>query len=304
MQKLTIALDWTPNINHIGFFVAKNKGFYAQADLEIELLDPSQDNYKTTPAKKVELGQADFALCPTESIISYRTKLNSFPLIAIAAVLQSDLSAIVVKKESGINSPKDLDGKIYSSYKARYEDGIVREMIKNDGGEGNLEIIYPDKLGIWNTLLEQKAHATWIFLNWEGVEVEKTQHEFNYFKLKDYGIPYSYSPVIATNENLIDDNLQAYQDFLKATKKGFLSCIENPTEAIQILKNELPEKDKTIDLNSALEITSRHFGNTDNWGIIKKENLQDFLDWIKETGLENADISITEIFKDILTAKN
>ena len=160
MQKLSLALDWTPNINHIGFFVAQKKGFYQNVKIDIEILEPSSDNYQTTPAKKVELGNADFALCPTESIISYRTKSKPFPLIAIAAVLQNDLSAITAMKDSGINSPKDLDGKIYGSYKARYEDGIVKEMIKNDGGKGDLEIIYPEKLGIWNTHLEGKADAT------------------------------------------------------------------------------------------------------------------------------------------------
>ena len=147
MEKLKLALDWTPNINHIGFFVAQEKGFYEELGLEVFIADPSLDNYGVTPAKKVELGLVDFALCPTESIISYRTKETPFDLIAIAAILQEDLSAIVVKGDSGINSPKDLDHKIYSSYRARYEDGIVKEMIKNDGGEGNLTVVYPDKLG-------------------------------------------------------------------------------------------------------------------------------------------------------------
>ncbi|MEM6516878.1 MAG: ABC transporter substrate-binding protein [Bacteroidota bacterium] len=299
MQKLTLALDWTPNINHIGFFVAKEKGFYKDVNLEIEIINPSFDNYKTTPAKKVELGMADFALCPTESVISYRTKPKPFPLIAIATILQTDLSAIAVKKDSVIKSPKNLDGKIYSSYKARYEDGIVKEMVRNDGGKGDLKIVYPDKLGIWDTLLKGDADATWIFLNWEGIEVTASDYELTYFKLNDYGIPYSYSPVIAINESLIDNKLIQYQAFLRATKRGFLSCVENPIEAIEILRNELPEKDKGIDLNLALQMTSEHFGNHENWGKIERYNLQRFLDWIKDKGLETIDIGTDSIFIDV-----
>ncbi|MEM6378151.1 MAG: ABC transporter substrate-binding protein, partial [Bacteroidota bacterium] len=128
MQQLKLALDWTPNINHIGFFIAQEKGYYKKNEVEIFISDPSQDNYTVTPAKKVELGQADFALCPTESIISYRTKSKPFPMIAIAAILQEDLSAIAVLDGPQINSPKDLDGCSYASYKARYEDEIVRGM--------------------------------------------------------------------------------------------------------------------------------------------------------------------------------
>jgi hypothetical protein len=151
MIKLKLALDWTPNVNHIGFLIAKELGFYHQQGIDLEILNPKEDNYAMTPGKKLELDLTDFA-------------------IAIYAILQNDLSCIATLQSSNIPSPKWLDGKIYASYKARYEDHIVREMIKNDGGEGNLEIIYPEKLGIWNTLLSGQADATWIFDNWEGVE--------------------------------------------------------------------------------------------------------------------------------------
>lgn len=79
------------------------------------------------------------------------------------------MSVIVVKGDLGINLLKDLDYKIYSFYWVRYEDGIVKEMIKNDGGEGNLIVVYLDKFGIWNILLKGEVDVIWIFLNWEGV---------------------------------------------------------------------------------------------------------------------------------------
>lgn len=132
MQKLTIALDWTPNTNHIGFFIAREKGFYTAVGLKVDIQDPSRDDYAETPAKKVELGKADFALCPIESIISYRTKRKPFPLTAVAAVLQTDLSAIACRAQSGITRPADLDGKRYASYQARYEDGIVKRLQVSD----------------------------------------------------------------------------------------------------------------------------------------------------------------------------
>lgn len=67
MQKIRVALDWTPNINHIGFFVAQEKGWFKNSNIDVELLNPADDDYQTTPAKKVELGQADFALSPTKA---------------------------------------------------------------------------------------------------------------------------------------------------------------------------------------------------------------------------------------------
>ena len=295
MNKLKLALDWTPNINHIGFFVAKEKGFYADVEIDLQIIDPSIDDYKTTPAKKVELGMVDFALCPTESIISYRTKEQPFDLIAIAAILQKDLSAIVVKENSGIHSPKDLDGKTYSSYKARYEDGIVREMIKNDGGSGELKITYPDKLGIWATLLNNESDATWIFLNWEGVAAKEREGQLKYFRMSDYEIPYSYSPVIAASEASIDQKLEQYRSFLEASRKGFLFCRQHPVASVEILRKYVPQQDHEINLTEALEITAPHFGGEKTWGVMDEHVISAFMRWITDRGLESNFLRVTDI---------
>lgn len=300
MKNLKIALDWTANINHIGFYVALQKKFYNEERLDVEIISPEMDDYQTTPAKKLELGEVDFALCPTESLISYRTKQKPFPIVGIASLLQEDLSAIVVKKKHGIESPKDLDNKIYASYKARYEDEIVKQMLINDGGMGNIELSYPPKLEIWNKILNNEAHATWIFMNWEGVKAKNSDTEFNFFYLKDYDIPYSYSPVIATNSDKIKTHREAYVTFLSATKKGYLFAQKNPEEALAILKEFLPEEDKDIPLKKVLEISSEKFGNDSSWGKFNENIVSQFLDWLHQKGLEKSKLKAEDIVTNTL----
>ncbi|MEM1322185.1 MAG: ABC transporter substrate-binding protein [Bacteroidota bacterium] len=295
MKKQIIALDWTPNINHIGFFVAQEKGFYAEQQLEVELVDPSVDNYQMTPAKKLELGQAHFALCPMESVISYRTKATPFDCIAVAALLQNDLSAIVVNSSDAIQSPKDLDGKTYASYKARYEDEIVRQMIRNDGGQGNIVVEYPAKLGIWDTVLSDHCDATWIFMNWEGVEAEGKNIPLRYFKMSDYGIPYSYSPVIATHESALQTDREVYKNCLSAVKKGYLYSQQHPEEAIELLRKWVPESEQHIDLSAALALSAPAFGNEETWGKMKEENVSTFLAWLAERKLETQPLTLSEL---------
>lgn len=299
-EKIKIALDWTPNINHIGFFVAQEKGFYSANGIEVEIIDPSIDNYAVTPAKKVELGEADFALCPTESVISFRTKAEPFPLKAVAAIFQQDLSAIAVNKEANVHSPKGLDGKTYASYKARYEDQIVKQMIRNDGGEGSIEVVYPEKLGIWETLVKSQYDATWIFLNWEGVEAEQNGVALNYFKMQDYGIPYSYSPVIVVDERNIEAKSAAYRSFLKAVKEGFQYCRTNPVEATQILKKYVPEQDQKIDLEKALQQSVGALGDEQQWGKMDEENIRTFLDWLYKNNLETQQLEAKTLFTNQL----
>lgn len=91
--------------------------------------------------------------------------------------------------ESGISRPKELSGKRYASYGARYEGRIVQQMIKNDGGDGEyIEDTTMGMLGVWKTLLTGKADATWVFMAWEGVMAKLGGVELNVFQLDDYKV--------------------------------------------------------------------------------------------------------------------
>lgn len=287
MSVIKIALDWTPNTNHTGFFTAQARGFYAEQGLQVEILHPGNDNYALTPAKKLALGQVDFAIAPSESVISLNTKALPFAVKAVAALLQEDLSAIVTLTTSLIIRPQLLDGKVYASYKARYEDEIVRQMIINDGGKGDLQIIYPEKLGIWDTLLSGKADATWIFTNWEGVEAEQKGIRLNYFRMADFGIPYGYSPVLLAAEEKIDARRDDYKKFLQATKQGFLYAQQHTEESAAILQPHLSNRDRVnVDTVRSQQQTAPFYGTAENWGMMQPERVAAFLDWLQQKGLE------------------
>lgn len=300
MTSLKIALDWTPNANHIGFFIAQELGYYSAESLEVEITDPSQDNYKLTPAKKVELGLVDMALCPLESVMSYQTKSKTFDLMAIATLFQEDLSAIACKASTGIKSPKDLDHATYASYNARYEDAIVQQMIKNDGGKGIIKCVYPDKLGIWETIEKDQVQATWIFTNWEGVQAAQEQTELVLFQLKDYGIPYSYSPVICCSQQSISTKEVALKSFLKATKRGFFYAQKHPEKAAEILKTLVPEQDKNMDLYKSILLTCDVLGEQKHWGQMKPDGIQNFLTWLQDQKLENHHLKAASLFTNTL----
>ncbi len=303
MNTLKIALDWTPNVNHIGIFVARELGFYQEQGIELDISNPLEDNYEMTPGKKLELDLTDFAIAPFETVISLNNKKNVVNAIAIFAILQEDISSIASLKSSNLDSPKLLDGKLYASYKARYEDQIVREMIKNDGGIGEVNIVYPDKLGIWNTLLENKADATWIFDNWEGIEAEGKQIALNKFSLNNFGIPYGYSPVIITKKENLTTHKKDYHNFIKATKKGYLYSSENKSESVDILSKYLTEYDRThIDVHKAINLTAPYFGEEKECGLMQPERVFTFLKWLIKTQLENEAIIEQTLFtNDLLT---
>ena len=299
MKKIKLALDWTPNINHIGFFVAKEKGFYKENDLKVEFLTPDLDDYLITPAKKVEMNISDFGLCPTESLISFRTKKNPFILKGLMTIFQEDVSAIATVESNNILRPKHLDGRSYASYKARYEDKIVKKMIINDGGIGNLKIFYPKRLGIWNTLIENKYDSTWIFINWEGVEASKKNIDLELYKMSDFGIPYSYSPILFSSSDYINNNSNTVKKFIESSRKGYTYCYENMDEAVSILNKFVPITDKGIDLIECLKISIDHFGSKENFGKIDLKKIDIFLKWLKDNNIENNSFIANDIISKV-----
>ena len=301
MPTLHLALDWTPNANHTGFFVARERGFYRDAGLDVVISDPSADNYARTPAKKLALGEVDFAIAPSESVISLNYKDVPVAARAIYAILREDLSSIATLREGAIARPRDLDGRTYASYGARYEDHIVRQLIRNDGGQGNPELIYPEKLGIWNTLLSGAAAATWIFANWEGVEAATQGVELRQFRLQDYGIPYGYSPVVLATQERIDKHRKAYAAFIAATRAGFVYAAEHPAEATEILAAVMPAADRErIDLRRSQEMTGAHYGTAATAGRMDPEHVARFLDWLIAHGIESERIKATPLFSNAL----
>lgn len=170
--KVVVALDWTPNGNHLGFYVAKDAGLYEAAGLDVHLLAPNDPEFAgsyvaptdegsspyVTPCSKVAAGDAHFAINSPEGVVGWNTALERPALKAVAALINDrNTSAIVTLKSSGRSRPKELDGCRYASYAARFEGRIVQRMIQNDGGAGEYVEFTPPMLGIWNTLLGKAA---------------------------------------------------------------------------------------------------------------------------------------------------
>ena len=107
---LTLCLDWTPNTNHSGFFIAQEEGLFAAAGLDVTIRTPDDPACKgLTPARQVAAGLADFAITPSETAISFATTDAGKPaLVAVAALLQGSTSSIAVLADSGIESMKGM----------------------------------------------------------------------------------------------------------------------------------------------------------------------------------------------------
>lgn len=300
LTTIRVALDWTPNTIHSGLYISEAKGFYAKHGIKLELLPPDA-TYSKTPAKRLEAGEADLAICPSESCIAYNES-GKMKLQAIYAVLQKDASAIVGTK---LNSMRELAGKKYGSYNARYEDAIVQAMITKDGGKGTEVKIErtEGKLSMFEAVKTGRVDATWIFLPWEGVEAEMDGVKTKHFTLEEFDIPYGYSPVIARNigSSPTQEDLAA---FVAATREGYEYAIKHPHEAAEALYSHcVPQRSKDFLRRSQASI-NHYYTDGHKPGFMDATKWSAWLRWLKDQDLllEPDSIKEDEIFTNLFAA--
>lgn len=289
-----IALDWTANVNHIGFFVARAKGFIP---VSTELISPEAGGYTSSPARDclAECPLADLCIAPTETAIAYASPQDaeSGPqaprLIAIASLYQRDTSALaVLASNNTILSPKDLDGKTYASYNARYEGSVVRALVQNDGGKGSIEEVFPAKLDCFEHVLEGKSDAAWIFLPHEGCSAAAKGVELRTFAMGDFGIPYGYSPLLLAQPSLIRERAGELKEFLAGVAKGYQFAAAHPEEAADLLRENSGHaslSDAAFVRACAKAAAPAFLTPKGQWGVMEEGVWTDFLDFLKNKGL-------------------
>ena len=251
LDKVTLALDWTPNTNHTGIYAAMEKGWYRSQGIDLTLLPYSSS---VAPETLVATGKADFAVSFTESVTADRAVGQ--PLVSVAAILQHDTSALVSLKSSGLDSVASLNGKRYAGFGAPYEQPVVNQVL-NCGGVSTPTIQnITTSLDPIAALKSGQFDFAWVYEGWEVIQAQRSGTPLNVFPLNDYCMPDYYSPVIITNESFIHAHPDVIKRFLTATSQGYTYAVQHPKDAADLLLKGAPPG--TFD-DSGLVYASQNF---------------------------------------------
>ena len=231
---LSLALDWVPNVNHIGVYVAQSQGWYAQRGINLKILPYGS----VSPDVLVATNKADLGISSGEGITT--AAVNGEPVVSVATIYNTNTSALAVLESSKILRPKDLDGKIYAAFGASYEKAILERIIKTDGGKGVFKSPTLSVYGL-EALLAGKADFMWIFEGVEGVEASRGGHKLRTFPLSKFGVPDYYTPVFSANKTRVTTNAANLKAFLEVTARGYDFARKNPKAATALMVKALPK---------------------------------------------------------------
>src|SRR5438067_3003037 len=232
MTTMKLALDWTPNTNHTGIYVALKKGWYRDEGINLQLLPYSAN---VSADVLVSSGKADVGVSSTEGIVA--DAAVGQPVVSIAAIIQHNTSALVTLTSSGLNRPRDLDGKIYGGFGAPYESAVVGEIIQKDGGKGQFKNVTLD-VDAMQALESHRIDFVWVFEGWEVIQANRAGVKLNVFPITNYGVADYYTPNLIASPNEIKQKPALLHKFMAATACGYEYARTHAHESAQMLIND------------------------------------------------------------------
>jgi ABC-type nitrate/sulfonate/bicarbonate transport system substrate-binding protein len=274
---ISVQLDWTPNTNHIGIYLALAKGWYEEAGIKVDILPYTDANPDTIVAN----GNADLGFSFPANVIFSRAQ--DLYLYSVAAVLQRNPTELAVLDSSSIKRPRDFDGKTYAGFGLPYEEPQIKTVVVADGGKGNFETATLSTAA-YEALYEKRADFTEIFTTWEGIEAALRGIQLRTFRYSDYGVPDFPGVVLVANwESLRGEKADQIAKFLQVTRRGYEYAAQNPDAAAQEFIDYLPEgtfPEPDLVIQSTRKLASYFVEPGERWGQQDPAQYQAYVRWM------------------------
>lgn len=280
-QQVIVVLDWYPNTNHTGLYVALDKGYFAEEGLSVSIIEPA----KLSAEQMVAMNHAHFGVSFQEFVTFAR--VEGLPIVSIAAIVQHNTSGFAWLKSSGISSPKDWEGKTYGAWGTEVEEAILKTIAKKFGIDWNkIRMQTVGQLDFVTGLRQRVFDFQWVFYGWEVIAAKLAGLEVEFLALKDIDEVFDYyTPVLITSERLIQQSPELVRKFLKAVSRGYLYAIKNPEESAKILLKHAPELDEKLVLESQRFLSSKYWEDSPRWGWQDERVWRRFYEWMRENKL-------------------
>ena len=263
-RSVTVVLDWTPNTNHSGVYLAKQKGLYDRAGLDVSIVEPDQAG----GVAQLVAGNATFAFSYAEQVLPAREQ--GTPVVSIATVLTTNTSSLVSPADRGIRRPRDLAGKTYGTFGGAIEEPLVKELVRCDGGDPNAVKFVDVGNADYNVGFRKHEYdAVWVFDGWDVIrlrDIAKTAVTTIPFRDHLDCIPDWYTPVLVTTEKTLADDPGLVKAFLAATATGYEMAAADPAAAAAALIDAVPESDRDLVNASARFLAPFYLDAKGNWG--------------------------------------
>lgn len=289
-EKINFVLDWTPNTNHTGIYVAEKLGYFAEEGLSVEIAQPPEDSSVVLTAS----GKADFSISFQDSLAAAFTGEEPLPVTAVAAIVQHNTSGIISRKGEGMDTPAGLEGHSYATWNGAIELATLKKVVEADGGDfDKVELIPSTVTDEVSALKTDSVDSIWVFYGWAGVKTELENLPTDYFAFKDIDPVFDYyTPVLIAGNDFLEKRPEAAKKFVKAVSKGYEYAAEHPEEAAEILLEAAPELDRELVIASQKYLADEYIADASAWGYIDSARWNAFYEWVNKEKLTEGEVPL------------
>ena len=279
---LTLVLDWTPNTNHTGFYVANELGYYTDEGLMLDIIQPPEDGAYALVAS----GKANFCIGFQETLAAALTADHPLGVTAIAAIIDNNTSGIISSKEKGIDSFAKMEGRTYATWDTPLERQVIEAVMEKQGGDVDKVIFIPSTVTDVVAALTTDIDTVWVYEGWEVAAARVAGFDYNYIDFADVMPELNfYTPILVADDSFLSENPDIVKRFMRATVKGFEYAIANPTQAAEILIKAVPELDGDLVYESQRFLAGEYKADKEIWGTFDEARWTAFYNWAYQTGV-------------------
>lgn len=264
-RSVTVVLDWTPNTNHSGVYLAKARGFYDDAGLRVDIIEPDQSG----GLSQVTAGNADIAFTYAEQLLPARAE--GAPVVSVATVLRTNTSSLVAPADRGIRRPRDLEGATYGTYGGPIERPLIEALVRCDGGDpAKVQFVEVGNGDYAAGFARNLYDVVWAFDGWDVIrlrDIAKVPVTTLALRDRPECIPDWYTPILATSDERLRNDPALIRDFLAATAAGYRAAAEDPQAGADALIDAVPETDRALVGASARFLAPFTLDDDGRWGV-------------------------------------
>ncbi len=226
LTPVSLQLKWKHAFQFAGFYIAKEKGFYKKAGLEVEIRETAAD---TDPVAEVMSGRATFGVSDSALVENW---LNGEQVIALAAVFQQSPLALMTLKSSGISKPDQLRGKKVMMF-ANRRTASLTAMLASKNIKTNEFIQVPHSFNI-DDLITGQVDAYEVYASDQPYQLERMGIPYNLLNPSDYGFNF-YGDILFTSREQLKNAPAVTREFYEASLDGWEYAFEHIDETIQLI---------------------------------------------------------------------
>lgn len=288
----SLALDWYPNANHAGLYLALERDLFGAAGLAAEIYTPSDP---TVVLQTVGAGQDTFGISYQTDVLLARAQ--GVPVVSIAALVQHPLLGIMSLASAGITRPADLAGKRVGYPGIPSQEAFLATMLEADGASfADVELVNVGFDLVPAAISGQLAGVMGAYWTHETILAEREGHQVTMLRVEEWGVPDYYELVLVASEDTVANRADLVASFLAVVSEGYAAAKAEPEAALDALEAASGDVVRDVEAEGLALLGPEWFDGSTPFGHQDPARWAAYAAWMAERDLIPADLDASAAF--------